>query len=795
MKKLLAFAAAISTGAALQAQRLEGTVQNAQNGQALPQANVRLAEQNTGTATDNAGKFSLALPLAPRYILVVSHLGFKPYRDTLRVPVGVERRLQVRLQPRRDELAAATVRAVQTREEAPIAQTNLDPKAIKRVYTGQDAPFVLSQQVPNLITHSEAGTGFSNYGGMRLRGLDQSRLNITFNGVPLNDMLDQGVFFSNFTDIMNSVGRVQVQRGVGFSTNGSASFGGSINFQGPDIWQEKPSAELQFNASSFATGISGPTQNMVNPGLPVPSKAPALGQLNTFRGSAEFKSGVIDDKFAFYGRMSNFTSEGYRYHSGTESWSMFLSGGYRGEKDLLTFTVFNGRSRSQLAYTPVPLPLIEADPRTNQNFEQDRDNFGQQLAQLRYTREISPHLHSTTSLYYGGAGGDFPFGLADSTGQFSGQINYPLTNRHFGVFSNLLYEENELRLRGGIHAYTFKRENWETLLPDNVNRIYSDSTRKNEMSAFVNAAYTLGRFTLQGDVQLRHSTIQFFGDRRFLATGTRLPQYRYTFVNPKIGINYQVSPALQAYASFGRTGREPTKFDLWGGVTRLDSSNLAQVQNPDATVQPEYVNDLEAGIRYRRGPLQAQANFFWMAFEDKIEPIGERIAFVQLRKNVAQSTRAGLEISSSWRPAHGFYLEGMGAFNYARIARYAPENSAQNEVYENVHPALTPTWQGRLTAGYQTRQGLAAELTGQYLDRTFLSPTNEVGFTVPSSLVAHARVSWNFWKQSTLALRVQNLFDALYYTYGEVSSYGGADVPAYYVQPPRNVNLMLTLRF
>ena len=795
MKKLLAFAAVICTGAALQAQRLEGTVQNAQNGQALPQANVRLAKQKTGTATNEEGKFSLALPSAPRYILVISHLGFKPYRDTLRVPKGEKRSLQVRLQPRRDELTTATVRAVQTREEAPIAQTNLDQKAIKRVYTGQDAPFVLSQQVPNLVTHSEAGTGFSNYGGMRLRGLDQSRLNITFNGVPLNDMLDQGVFFSNFTDIMNSVGRVQVQRGVGFSTNGSASFGGSINFQGPDIWQDEPSAELQFNAATFATGLSRPTRNPVNPGLPIAPNDPALGELNTFRGSAEFKSGVIDDKFAFYGRMSNFSSEGYRYHSGTESWSMFLSGGYRGEKDLLTFTVFNGRSRSQLAYTPVPLPLIEADPRTNQNFEQDRDNFGQQLVQLRYTRELREHLHSTTSLYYGGAGGDFPFGLADSTGQFTGQINYPLTNRHFGAFSNLLYEEDNLRLRGGLHGYTFKRENWETLLPDNVNRIYSDSTRKNEISAFANAAYTLGRFTLQGDVQLRHSTIQFYGDRRFLATGTHLPQYRYSFLNPKLGLTYQASPKLQVYASFGRTGREPTKFDLWGGVTRLDSNNLAQVQNPDAAVQPEYVNDLEAGVRYRRGPLQAQANFFWMAFRNKIEPIGERIAFVQLRKNVDQSTRTGLEVSGSWRPAHGFYLEGMGAFNYARIARYAPENDAQSEVYKNVQPALTPTWQGRLTAGYQTRQGLSAEITGQYLDRSFLSPTNQAGLTVPSSLVAHARVSWNFWKKSTLALRVQNLFDALYYTYGEVAFRNSEKVPAYYVQPPRNLNLMLTLRF
>lgn len=770
----------------LQAQTLEGTVRDAHTEQPLEQANLRTAPENLGTTTGKEGKYRLKFPEPGTYTLLFSYLGYEPLRREVTLAEGEVLQLSVKLEPSRDELQEATVRATQSRKTAPIAQTNLEERDIRRVFSGQDAQFVLSQQTPSMISYSEAGTGFSNYGGLRLRGLDQSRLNITFNGVPLNDMLDQGVFFSNFTDIMNSVGSVQVQRGVGFTTNGSASYGGSINFQGPDIWQEDPSAELQLSSTTFATGLEGTA-----PG----SGAPGLGKLNTFRGSAEFKTGTLDDKWALYGRMSNFTSDGYRYHSGTDSWSMFLTGGYRSEKDLLTFTFFNGRSQSQLSYLPVPLPQIQQDPRSNSNFRQDRDDFGQQFAQLRYTREINPHNHWTTSLYYGGAGGDFPFGLGDSTGNFSGQINYPLTNRHFGLFSNWLYEENSLKIRGGVHAYTFHRNNWETMLPNNADTLYNDSTRKNEVSAFVNASYRLGRWTFHADVQLRQTQIDFFPDRQFVPREAEVPQYNYTFLNPKIGLSYDVSAQLQLYASLGRTGREPTKFDLWGGAARLDSANLLPLQDPSTAVQPEYVNDLELGLRYQQERFQLEANLFYMDFEQKIEPIGERINFVQLRKNVEQSFRTGLELTAEWQSTSGYFLRGMATGMISEIAEYAPDNNPQDRVYRNVNPALTPVFQGRLTLGYEWGDRWSAALTGQYIGEMYISPTNNEDLTIPSSFVLNSRLEWRFWKDNTVALRMRNLLDELYYTYGEQGSFQGQSVPAYFVQPPRNINLMVTLRF
>ena len=765
--KRFCIALLFSAAQSLAAQQVSGRVTDAQTGEPLIGANVLAENYNTGTATDSSGRYQLKLPEPGSVDISVSFIGYQGSAQSLMVLKNQKLKLNFKLKARETELDEITVQAVQAQSDAPIAQTNLKKKDLEREFSGQDAQFLLTETAPSIITYSEAGTNFSNYGGMRMRGIDQSRLNITLNGAPLNDMLDQGVFFSNFTDIANSLSAVQVQRGVGFSTNGSASFGGSVNFQSENIWQKKPSTGVQLNAGSF----------------------------NTFRGSAEYKSGLVDDKFAFYGRMTNFTTDGYRYHSGTDSWSMFFSGGYRGEKDLIKITAFNGRSRSNLSYTPVPEPLINQDPRTNVNFEQDRDNFGQQFVQLQYTRNINPKLNFNGSLYYGGAGGDFPFGLGDSLGNFSGQINYPLQNRHYGFYANALYSDDRFAIKGGLHGYIFNRENWETMLPNSAQRIYSDSTQKNEISGFVNAEYDFGLVKLFADVQVRQTNIDFYPDRRFVAPAAEIPTYDYTFINPKVGINFRVNKKLMAYASFGRTGREPTKFDLFGGSTRLDSTNLQPYQRQN-NVEPEYVNDFEGGLRYQNKALSGRLNFFWMDFEDKIEPIGERLdqfGFVQLRKNVPQSFRRGVELEGSYQTQSGLYFRGFLTYIDAEIEEYAPEDA--NQVYTDVRPALTPEFQGQLTAGYHWLDYLDVSLTGRYLSEQFIEPTNQENLKVPSSFVLDSRISWNFWKEHRITLRVNNILDQLYYTYGEVGSFQGQTVPAYFVQPPRNFSVMLDMRF
>jgi iron complex outermembrane receptor protein len=218
-----------------------------------------------------------------------------------------------------EQLEEVTISAVRAAEDAPVAQVTVNRKTIERQFFGQDGAFLLENLSPSLVSYSESGTGLSNYGQMRLRGIDQTRINITLNGVPLNDMIDQGVFFSNFVDFGNSVESVQIQRGVGTSSNGVSSYAGSINFESISLANAKPSAELQFTGGSF----------------------------NTLRASAEVSTGLQENRTAFYARVSRIQSDGYRYNTSTAANSLFFSGAYFGKKHAFKFTGFAGQSQNE----------------------------------------------------------------------------------------------------------------------------------------------------------------------------------------------------------------------------------------------------------------------------------------------------------------------------------------------------------------------------------------------------------------------------------------------------------------
>ncbi|MGD1839502.1 MAG: TonB-dependent receptor [Thermonemataceae bacterium] len=745
------------------AQHIEGKITD-EEGQPLSGVNIYLVETKQATVTDSIGQYKLSNITPGAYTLRATTMGYQVFSKSLTI-ASAPIPLDIQLQASALLLESITIESFKADWNAPIAQTNLDKETIESVFIGQDAQFTLSQLSPSMISYSESGTNFSNYGGITLRGIDQSRINITLNGAPLNDMLDQGVFFSNFTDFMNSVASVQIQRGVGTSTNGTSSFAGSIHFESINLAESKPSVEIQTNAGSF----------------------------DTYRGSIALNSGLLENDFAFYGRLTNFTTKGYREHSGTQAWSGFVSGGYFGEKDLVKFTAFNGRTRSELAYLAVPKPLIDQNPRTNLNFEQDQDNFGQQFAQLQYTRLFNEMVNLTSSLYYGSAQGDFPFGFEGDAG-FQ-QINFPLENRHWGAMTNLNIAQARWSFNGGVHAYTFLRRNWETLLPDNVTTLYDDRSQKDELSAFAKFDYQLNRFTLYTDIQLRTLRINFTPDERFVPANTTIPTYRWTFLNPRVGFSYQINNAYSAYASFGRTGREPTKTDIFGGGLRITSENLAFIQNTDL-FEPEYVNDFEGGIRVNKRTLSLQANLFYMQFENEIAAIGELdpFSFFQIRKNIQSSYRRGIELSWQWQP-NRFFWRGNATWLQANIATYDPENDASTEVFTDVAPILTPNWLLQSTVGYNYKNRWEASLHAQYIDEMYLELTNQSDLTIPSSFVTNLQLGWRFHKQHSLNFWVYNLLDEQYFTNGQAVIFEGETVPAYFAQATRNFMVMLHLKF
>ena len=781
---ILLFAA---LGFAASAQTLTGLVQDTA-GFPLPGAAVMINNSQTGVSTSANGTYFIRLKPGT-YSLRASFVGYQPLVQSIDITtentVQQPAVLNFVLSPQNNVTEEVIIGGLRVAEQDPVAQTNISKQEIEQVFNGQDAAFVLERTAPSIMSYSEAGTGFSNYGGLRMRGIDQTRINMTLNGVPLNDMIDQGVFFSNFTDFANSLQSVQVQRGVGANTNGTASYGGSINFEAINLNDSVPSASLQLGGGSFGT----------------------------IRGSAEVKTGLMENNTAFYGRMTNFHSDGYRYNTRSRSSSLFFSGGYFGKKDLIKVTAFSGRTRSRLGYFAVPLELIEQDRRTNVNFIDDNDDFGQQLVITEYTRLINPRTSITVSPYVGGAGGDFisaypttqinfdttlifpdttiALGNADTS---VGKVveNYPLYNQHYGILAQISRSsaDRKVNIDGGIHAYTFRRINEVSNITDDRNPYYRERSQKDEVSAFAKVTYQLGAVRLFGNVQARYVELGLTPDDRFATES--VADRDWFFLNPTVGATYELNPNLSVYASAGRTGREPTRFDLLSGSFFFTDNNINQFEDEDF-IKPEYVNDFEGGIRWQNKAVSIDLNAFYMLFEDEITAIGQNdsFGFSQVRKNVDESYRRGIEIQAQWKALPQWTLSGHATFMQANVSSFTTRDTVEVTVTD-VMPVLTPNTMGQLTVEYKPRRNISFFVTGRGASEMYIDLENTEALKTPAYFVFDAGASWTFYKNHRLSVFGYNLTDQLYFTNGVIDSDGN---PGYFVQPPVSFQVMLEARF
>ena len=361
------------------------------------------------------------------------------------------------------------IRSSRVSSSAPLTVQNISTKEINRIYLGQDPVAVIQQLSPSIVSYSDGGTDIGNYSQFRLRGMDQSRVNITLNGIPLNDMVDHGVYFSNFSDFGNSIESMQITRGVGAQSVGVSSYAGAINFESTNVFTSESSGNLQLTTGSFGT----------------------------LRTAGELSTGKSKAGFGAYARMTRTMTEGYKYNSGSDSHSFFFSGGYLGEKDVLKLTALAGKTQNGQSYDHVSLSDIKNDPRTSYNGLDDIDDFEQQMVQLQYARSANPKLSFSASAYYNGAGGVFPY-------TFDGaQYMYGLTNDHYGLIGNVKYADNGHSLSGGIQGYMFDRSNFEYISPFASEVYYRDFTDKNELSSYLRYERSSGQLNVYGNIEYR----------------------------------------------------------------------------------------------------------------------------------------------------------------------------------------------------------------------------------------------------------------------------------------------------
>jgi iron complex outermembrane receptor protein len=647
-----------------------------------------------------------------------------------------------------DTIEAEVETSYKADQNTPTTYHNLPSAVFELKNVGQEPTFMLANQTPSITVYSDAGNSQS-YSYIRLRGIDQTRINITLDGVPINEPEDQGAYFSNYPDFFNSISALQIQRGVGVSQNGTASYGGSMQFFSPNLT----------DSMQASVGVG-------------------YGSFNSYRAFGEFQSGVKNN-MAIYGRISHVHSDGYKEHSGNNSFSGFLSAGLFLDKHVFYITHMTGQQANQMAWLGVQDSIIDINPRTNANSELERDNFLQSLTFLRHKFFINNKAKLQSAVYYTYLDGNYDFdfnnfiGLPSTTELF----NYAFRSHFVGLYSNFEYQTGGLTSTTGIHGNLYNRSHVGSEAA--LGELYRNIGYKDEFSIFTKANYRWQNFNFFADLQYRYTQFSY---EDVGGTSQDLDPISWQFFNPKGGISYHPNKQSSIYYSIGRTGREPTRNDVFGGWDDLGDAGVDSTGSPIlGIIDAEYVLDHELGYRMAAQSWKLGANLYYMQFQNEIVLNGQiGPNGLPLNSAFARSFRSGLELQAEWQPMDGLLLRNNSALNYSQII-----DEDNNQQFA---PILTPWLIISQEVLYQI-QDWQFSILARYQGSSYIDFGNTE--TLDPYLLLNAQVSYQI-KGFRISVMGNNLLNTEYFNRGYIDWDGSKK---YFVQAPLNYYIALSYHF
>ncbi len=799
MKKALlagiAFAACI--GASAQA-TLSGTITDEQ-GQPLPLVVVDLGDRSFGTTTDDAGTFAFSRVPAGSVHLRAALIGHQPI-DTVFAAEGAKT-IALRMNTLTHYIREAEVTALRAGDRKPFASSTVTRERIEKINTVVDLPVLLEQQ-SSVVTTTDAGTGVG-YTGLRIRGSDATRINVTVNGVPINDAESQAVFWVNMPDLASSAEDIEVQRGVGTSTNGPGAFGASINVRTSTL---KPDAFGEVSAFG--------------------------GSYNTQRYSARFGTGLLPlngdrgQRFSLDGRLSTITSDGYIDRATSDLKSYFLQGAWVGATRSLRFITFSGKEVTYQAWNGVPREVVDTDRTYNEyTYDHQVDDYRQTHYQLLFDQQVGAHGSFNATVFRVLGNGYFEQYRPDDDMATYGITPAVIDGDTIGTTdiirrrwldnvltgANLSYDTklgaHRLVLGGSYSDYQgdhFGEVIWAGYSGDLDirDRYYNNNSRKTDANAYAKLTYALGpRLDLFGDAQVRSVTHSFLGYDGDLRNVTQ--DVDYTFFNPKAGVLFRVADGRKAYASIALANREPNRDDL-------------TETSPESRPTSEHMTDLELGYEHRTARLVAGINGYYMDYRDQLVLTGElNDVGYALRTNVPSSYRAGVELTLNTRISRKLVWRANATFSRNRVREYTEylddwDNGGQQAVVVGESElSFSPSVIAGSELGYRFWDDALkgnAELTlvTKYVGEQYLDNTASPDRALDPYLVNDVRVNVSFLgvkglRRIDLNLTVRNLFSELYESNGWVYSYvyegRRNDMVNVFPQAPLNVLGGVTLRF
>jgi len=681
-------------------------------------------------------------------------------------------------------LDEVTVNSLRAKNNSPVPFVNISKKDLENTNLAQDLPTLL-KNTPSVLTTSDSGSGIG-YSSIRVRGSDQSRVNVTINGVPYNDSESMSVYWVNLPDFASSIESIQIQRGVGTSTNGSAAFGGSVN--------------IQTNAASDVALFE------INN---------SLGSFNTVKNSVSFSTGFINDKFELSGRLSRIKSGGYIDRSGSKLRSYFLQGIYKDSNTLIKLLNFAGHEITDQAWFGIDSTTLESNRRYNPAgeyydkngnvlyYDNQDDNYKQDHYQLHWNQDYENGWISNFGLHYTYGRGFFEnYNLAFDSNSSDNIDRRWLDNDFYGlIFSFNNNSDNYNAIIGGsFNKYEgehFGEYLWNAgsnELSNFKERFYSDYGNKSELNFYAKLDYYLSKnLSIYGDLQYRNinynaSITPYSVISGYVEQGYDKIDKKFNFFNPKIGLNYNHNENNQFYISYARAQREPTRADYASG-----------------SPNPEKLDDFELGWRRNFNSFSINLNAFYMLYDDQLVLTGERdINGYEIRTNVGESYRLGLEIDTKLFINSSLDIESNLSISENKNKNLFFSFDGELKNYGNTDIAYSPKFIANNIINFYPNDKTSVSLRSNYISEQFFAQTNSPiskldSFFTNDLNLSHEIYLNDFVDELKIKLLINNIFDLEYTSYGGYYTYDvpeGNSLKTYegtYYYPQSGINLLLGL--
>ncbi|MGB1247538.1 MAG: TonB-dependent receptor [Chitinophagales bacterium] len=771
----------------------KGSIAKAGTKMALNDCVVYVSGVETPFFSLEGGNFLLDLPKADTYTLTISKMGYDTWVKEMYIEsstmINVEL-FAIGTSPEQKNKKVITDEVIVTATRAtdvnPTTFTTVDKEDLEKQNLGQDITYLLDQ-TPSVVVSSDAGAGVG-YTNMRIRGSDASRINFTINGIPYNDPESQGVFLVNMPDFTSSIQDIQIQRGVGTSTNGAGAFGASVNINTQKL-SKKPYAE--FNNS--------------------------IGSFTTHKHTLMFGTGLIKKHFTFDGRLSSINSDGYIDRASSNLKSYYMSVGFYDKNTIMRFTHFSGKEITYQAWDGVDAETLESNRTFNgvgtdygareTPYKNEVDNYKQDHYQFHIAQGFATLWNANVSAFLIKGKGYFEqykVGADFADYQLENQIiggdtitstnlirRRWLDNNYYGFTYALNYEKAQkgtFTLGGGWNQYDgdhFGKVIWaKNMSNGDINhRYYDNNGLKTDFNIFVKGTYFLtSKLIAYADLQFRRVSYTVDGidnDLRTLYNDDDM-----NFFNPKVGLTYQLNKNAQVYGSYAMANREPTRNDF--------------IDAPNGNVpEHETLHDVELGYRMAKKGMRLGANYYYMHYKNQLVLTGElNDVGSAIRTNVDKSFRTGIELQAGMDIAEIISFDANMTWSINEIKEFEEVDYLGNvTAHDNTKISYSPQWIGGLTTRIRPMKGIELAISNKFVGEQFMDNANTEAVALKKFRYSNINMSYTtstkFMREIQFSLLVNNFTNRKY----ESNGYTFWGTPYYYPQAGANFMVGLNLRF